>query len=311
MGEGFIVRRTGSVSDNSGSSLNGNNSSKNNIVSGYCNMAVFLLDSKGQPVPNVYINCNDGGRFINKITDGNGKCEFLVNSGWANLYVLNKNSGGQNFIDQTSQGWYNFNAFINWYNEAKVAFTGYPEGYRIQLTNGNYKFLVTKSVELNLSGGGGGGSGGINLSRYYSSQTMRRYGGSGGSGYKNTSQISINKNTLYRVSIGSGGTGGRGYSGEFAQGALDSPFDRFWANSSPGNTGATSYFGSVSAAGGSGAPGASQAYYYSGMNFVSSGGSNSSGSGGDGAQGGSAGSPGGSGGTGNPGWCYVTLYSTV
>ena len=123
-------------------------------------------------------------------------------------------------------------------------------GTLLETTQTNGTFIVPKAgtYKLELHGGGGGGAGGA-ATEWQCGKGFAVGTGGGGSGEIYT--VSLSK-TSYSVVIGTGGTGGYGYS---------SGCYMCSATSGPGSTGGTTSFGSYSVAGGGGGQGSTLKTY--------------------------------------------------
>lgn len=169
-------------------------------VSGdYCSIVVLLTDSAGGPCENTKINCKDGDRWYNYTTNEAGYVLFKCNSGAANISANNLINGIYTF-DQAAVS-KDYDAPVGTKKLEKISFEKINHARVLGNTSGVFK--VSDSIKnLVLIGGGGGGSGGK-----WTDTSWTTYGGAGGGGgAKNYSEsVSIVKDQLYTLNIGSGG----------------------------------------------------------------------------------------------------------
>ncbi|MDR2732599.1 MAG: hypothetical protein LBB36_05210 [Fibromonadaceae bacterium] len=127
-------------------------------------------------------------------------------------------------------------------------------------TAGNHTYTFDKgfpaTVEVYSLGSGGGGQGGHRYERFMSSHGSG-VGGSGGGGATTYMKFSVEKSVTFDITVGKGGTGGKGYK---------DPMINFSKSGDPGNNGENTLvkFGSTTliAEGGSGGGGSGQALNY-------------------------------------------------
>lgn len=224
----------------------GSGGSKENIPSDISIMLLALTDSAGKPADGIPVQCNDAGVLYNYATNSNGQVLFpSLKSGWANLNISNIYANGVIIADQKSNGWYNIEAPFGKNTKTNLSLD-FVNGNK-SISNGNYRFLVTNTVNLNMAGGRGGDGGRVNV--YYVTAKGNYswtwyYGGSGGNAaqvIKNN--IKIDKNSIYNAhvgAIGSSSTSGK-YNGSSGS----------WSSYPSGQTsGGTSSFLGYSANGG-------------------------------------------------------------
>ena len=235
MGE-CIISRAGGVT--SGGEIIGYDKGK---------IIVTVLGSDNTPLENVAINCNDAGTIYNYSTNSSGKAVFYPTSGWANLNIKNGYSNNVLFTDQSSLGWYNVEVPLGTSINHTVRFNA--RSGQISILNGNYTFLITSSVDLNMSGaiGGSGGSWNVYQDRW---QVWSNVPGGRG-GYANTiiaNNIGISKGTVYRAYVGA-----QGYAGTKGNWYISEDFEvTVYSNPTDGGSGGTSLFLGKSAVGGGG-----------------------------------------------------------
>ena len=234
MGEALISRAGG-----------GNGESETIVPSDQSMVILTVQDSSGLPLSNIKVNANDAGVFYNYTTNSLGQCLFTLKSGWANFNIQNQYSNGLKFADQTSKGWYNFEATLGKRVELTAKYDIRNSGNFS--TNGNYTFLIKNSINVSL-GGGSGGSGGSYTLYQPASYTERMYGGAGGGAQEILNRkLTIARNGIYRVSIGSQGASGSSGSGTHQNGHTS-----ISSYPTSGKSGGTSIFNNISATGGGG-----------------------------------------------------------
>lgn len=199
------------------------------VVQGRARLIVTAKDASGVPIPNILISGlmdELGGNGV--LTNENGVAIGYVDEGTANISV----SGYADLVDKTvSQDvlkglTYNIDlSDIETRNFLKIT------------SSGNYKFSgrITR-VDVTVVGGGGGGGGGPSGSGYTS-------GAGGGGGYCTVQEdVSFSPNTEYPAIVGAGGTPGAAS-----------------RTASTGGTGGQSSFLGITANGGTGGSGGTDA----------------------------------------------------
>nr|DAR38481.1 MAG TPA: hypothetical protein [Caudoviricetes sp.] len=194
MGEAIISRAGG-----------GSGGSKEDIPSDISIMLVTLMDSNGNPVDGIPIQCNDAGIYYNYATNSNGQVLFhSLKSGWANLNISNIYENGVIILDQKSNGWYNIEAPFGKNTKTNLSLN-FINGIK-SIANGNYRFLVTNIANLNMAGGRGGD--GADINTYWVTakggySTTWTYGGKGGNAKQIIqNNIAIDKNKIYEAHVG-------------------------------------------------------------------------------------------------------------
>ena len=192
------------------------------IMAGYCAILAIVRDSGGNLIPNIPVNCYDGGVWYNNTTNTLGMALFYTNSGNARLSTTNVCSiENYTMADQIIPS----PIVIQRENGTKVManfnFNRIETGtvLRYRSTTNNIRFMDTHNVYVQMVGGGGGGA---------------ATSGGGGGAY-NEANVTIDRSRIYHISIGSGGSA-RGNQSSFLY---------------AGNGGTTSAF-DISALGGSG-----------------------------------------------------------
>lgn len=203
-----------------------------------CTILVTVKDSSGQPLDDLSVHCNDGGKWYNYHTNNNGQCLFMTNNGQVNIVAWNFSlNGNYKYVDQNYADQNNIDAPVGTSKSinlslpkisGEVSYTGMSSdiynSYDHVLYSGNFRLRVTDNIQNLFIGGAGGGG---------------WYCGGGGGGATFIQQYSISRNYNYSGYVGSGGGGGTG-------GALES------SSSSSGGT--TSIFGYMATGGGGGGP---------------------------------------------------------
>ena len=161
------------------------------ISADYCSILAVVRDSGGNKLPNIPINCKDGGRWYNYTTNENGMSLFKCNSGSANIRTMNSSSiESYVMIDQKAPDVMNIDAVVG--TKMMVNITFEKINGRRQISGRNFRFMDTSEVKLIQMLGGGGGS-------------SPRCGGGGGA-YNEGRNISIDRNTRYDFLNGRGGS---------------------------------------------------------------------------------------------------------
>lgn len=220
MSEAFIVRRC--ITEE--------------IQSGTAMLLLSLKYSTGEAASNISVSCDDGGTFYNYTTNSNGQILYpSINSGLANLNIRPIYSNGIMIADQISDGWYNVEVPYKKITKLDVSF---KQGSNI--VNGNYVFINSTNVSLDIAGGQGGKGG--EYTNYDAGYSWD--GGCGGKAEsKYIKNIAILKNKIYQAIVGKAGNiGSRGY---YYSSASYSP-------AGYGSSGGTSSFLGYSATGGGG-----------------------------------------------------------
>ena len=191
------------------------------VTAGYCTILALVKDSGGNRLPNIPINCNDGGRWYNYTTNENGMALFMTNSGSANITTYNWSVlDAYNMIDQEAPPIMNIDAPVGTKKMANFQFNLISN---IEInTNKTWRYLDTKQIFAQLVGGGGGGA---------------RCCGGGGGAY-NEGYIMIDRATKYNIIVGAGGAGNSLWIA--GTGGTTSAFGL----SAVGGTGCTGYYGS-------------------------------------------------------------------
>ena len=258
-------------------------------VAGYCVLVVKVKDADNRPITNLKITCNAAGQLLNYVTNERGATLFTINSGTANVFLNNYLNNGVRVCDYNSRWENDIAAPIGTVQNKNFILDKSTFG-RI-ISNSNCTFISANNVILNMSGGGGGGGGGSGWGRY-----GQATGGAGGRGYTNNISVEINKNYVYRAIVGAGGAagGGLGWGSGVSDDEVGSPLI-----GRTGNSGGTTSFINISAAGGGGGYGGG---FSSGRPVTGS-----TGSGGNGARGGTGGYGLNKGTKGASGWINYTL----
>lgn len=220
MGEAILVKYGGASERNPLDDIVGS--------SDYCAILAHVMDSGGNGIPNIPINCNDGGRWYNYTTNENGYALFMTNSGGANIITFNWSILDRyNMIDQTAPPMMNIDAPVGVKKLANFQFTRISGTIQFTSNRSNLRFMDTKELKhVYMTGGGGGAS---------------TYCGGGGAAFNEAYNVAIDRSSKYSTIIGSYGRG------EYISGGK-------WIQANAGGT--TSGFG-LSAVGGRGATDAS------------------------------------------------------
>ena len=209
------------------------------VLPGYHSILVTLRDYQGGLVKNYGISCNDGAQTYNYTTNEKGQSLFTTNSGKANFTVSNS-SGSIRYID-FNETIVNKDAPLGQVTKLNINLAKATS--KIVTASGNYGFLLAINVNAVLCGGGGGGGGGSNDSR--DEYDSNAYGGRGGNGYTESISYAVESNKNYYITIGQGGSGGKG-----------SKYTHGYQRADNGSTGGTTTFAGFSATGGGGGEGA-------------------------------------------------------
>lgn len=218
-------------------------------TTGYCTLVVTVLDRENKPFPNIMTQCNANGTLLNYSTNDKGKVKFVINSGIANISILNRiNDNGQECLlgDYLNIIHRNIAAPIgDVVNINLQANTSRPSWLNIDIWYDNVIFWDAKRVDGILQGAGGGGGGATWIAPYLDAYAM---GGNGGNGYKiEFNNFHVDRFNKYKAYTGYGGFGGTACSGNYLE------YKAHKANN--GSTGATTRFANYSAPGGAGGQG--------------------------------------------------------
>lgn len=227
------------------------------ITPGYHTMLITLRDYENKAMPNFTINCKDGSSWYNYTTNDKGQAMFTTNSGSANFTIFN--NLGARYLDFNTS-YMNIDSPIGQTSRHDIVINKTTGNLHIT-TSGNYRFLIEQpNLKCILCGGGGGAGGARETSDY------THMGGYGGNGYITNVNGGYSSNVNYYITIGTGGTGGRG--------------DGMWNYSlgEDGGAGGTTTFFNNSAYGGSGGTGGNR--YRDGNNGAGGSGLDSYGKGG-------------------------------
>ena len=171
----------------------------------YHQIVATVLSSEGHPIPNISVNCKDGTKWYNYTSNEIGKVKFTTNSGAADISISNQFSNGVFIIDHARKN-INLDAPLGGVTKLELKLD-YVNNQLYTPGSGSYLFLETNKVTMELGAGGGGGGGA--WFRQDGTTAHGSGGGGGGGAWAKYENIAINKNQIYSMFVGSGGSGGR------------------------------------------------------------------------------------------------------
>lgn len=228
MGEAMLIK----AGFGGGNGSNGNDGTDANgipIMPGYTTLVVTIKDSAGVPLNRTTVYCNDGNQYSQFNTNEQGMTYFMATNASVRISVDNNT-----YIDGVSCRLIDQNRII----ESQIATnnrggtvyrtitlpankhsSSNGSNFMMLTSNGNIAFSATTKIGyLGLIGGGGGGSSfGVNFAQDSNPATMylrNTFGennrvilpSGGGGGYTEARNIPITPRTIYKVTVGSGGT---------------------------------------------------------------------------------------------------------
>ena len=187
------------------------------IIADKHTILVTVTDSNNQVINDLSVHCKDGDNWYNYHTNDKGQVLFVTNSGAANITAFNYSlNGNWQIIDQGTttvdiEAPVGLSTIKN-INLPFIASQNYTSMSgtigTAALFTGNCRVLVASHANLFLGGAGGGGS-----ASYYAKDSSDIYGsGGGGGGITIANNIEMNRNSMYKLFVGTGGAG-TGYTG--------------------------------------------------------------------------------------------------
>lgn len=191
-------------------------------------LTVVVKDQQGNPIKGATVK----GLAGNPVTDASGVASGLIKKYTLTIvppYVDLQTKT----VDVSSVTDISINVVLEKYAENTIL--RFTKSTSVQFSS------QVKNIDVCCVGGGGGGSGGYGHYGTSTSVAESHYGkGGGGGNIVNSTSVSITENTLYPITIGTGGAGSALFIGGYED------------NANPGGTGGTTTFLTVSATGGTG-----------------------------------------------------------